>query len=78
MEFWEKLVALWERRNYRTIGLLSGILVGILYLFVGFWHTLVFLFIVFSGWYLGKALDERETWRDVLERLIPNMNKYRD
>jgi uncharacterized membrane protein len=78
MDVWGKLFEIWQSRNYRTLGLLSGIILGILYLFVGFWRMLVFLLIVLIGWYIGRVMDERENWRDVLDRLIPNMNKYRD
>ncbi|UOF90110.1 DUF2273 domain-containing protein [Fodinisporobacter ferrooxydans] len=78
MDRWERVVALWEKRNSRTLGLLSGIVLGFIYLIAGFWHTIMFVLFVTAGWYIGKVLDEREGWYDVIERIIPNIHRFRE
>ena len=62
--------------NKRIFGAAAGLLFGILYLFFGFWKTLVFAFFVFAGYMVGRLWDETEDWRDVIERLVPP--KYRE
>ncbi|GIP32273.1 DUF2273 domain-containing protein [Paenibacillus sp. J2TS4] len=49
-----------ESRPGTVIGTLCGVILGILYLIVGFWDTLIFAFIVFIGYYVGKKIDFKE------------------
>lgn len=51
---------LWDHHQGACIGTLSGIVLGFLYLIVGFWDMLIFAFIVFIGYYMGKKLDRGE------------------
>lgn len=55
--WWKEL---WEHQKGACIGTAGGIVLGFLYLIVGFWDTLIFAFIVFIGYYLGKKLDRGE------------------
>lgn len=52
---------LWERYRASTIGIGAGFLLGIIYLFFGFWNMLVFAFIVYVGYYIGSKVDRRES-----------------
>lgn len=56
-ELWNQLLS-----QYRgpAIGLISGIVLGIIYLIAGFWDMLVFGFIVYLGYYVGLKLERRE------------------
>ncbi|MFC0214208.1 DUF2273 domain-containing protein [Paenibacillus chartarius] len=51
---------LWERHRGKTIGAGAGIVLGFIYLFFGFWDMLIFAFISFVGYYIGKKVDNRE------------------
>jgi len=62
--------------NKRIFGAVAGLVLGILYLFFGFWKTFVFLLFIGAGYLVGMMLDEKEDWRDVIERLVPP--KYRE
>jgi uncharacterized membrane protein len=62
--------------NKRLLGALIGLLFGILYLIFGLAKTLVFVFFVLVGFLAGHFLDEREDWRDVIDKLLPP--KYRE
>ena len=51
---------IWERHSAKIIGAACGVLLGLIYLIVGFWDMLIFAFIVFVGYYIGSKLDRRE------------------
>lgn len=69
----ERLIRIWEilSGNKRLLGTVIGLLFGILYLFFGFFKTLVFALIVVIGYLIGRFWDDREDWRDVIERVLP-------
>jgi uncharacterized membrane protein len=62
--------------NKRLFGALVGVFFGILYLFFGLIKTIVFTIFVALGYFIGKMMDEREDWRDVIDRIMPP--KYRE
>lgn len=47
-------------------------LFGFIFLFVGFWKTLIFGFFVLSGYGVGQWMDSRGEWREVLEEIVPD------
>ncbi|WP_058303720.1 DUF2273 domain-containing protein [Gorillibacterium timonense] len=51
---------LWEKHSGKLIGTASGLILGIVYLIAGFWDMLIFAFLVFIGYYVGRKLDRRE------------------
>lgn len=66
---------LWEHHRGKLLGAAFGFFLGLLYLIVGFWDMLIFAFIVFIGYYMGKKLDQGERllqvdglWRWLSER----------
>ncbi|WP_339062478.1 DUF2273 domain-containing protein [Tepidibacillus marianensis] len=63
---------LWEEYPGKILGVLIGLLVGFIFLFVGFWKTLVFVGFVAIGLYIGHKLDSRENLHDVLEEILPD------
>lgn len=65
---------LWEHKG-KLLGILAGFLFGLIYLFVGFWNTLVMLVFIGTGFYIGKKLDNREDLRDILDRILPGKFK---
>lgn len=72
MNMLRKILEFLETVNLRSIGILIGLLLGILYLFVGFWKAFVFIGFIVAGYLIGRWLDNQEDWREVIERLIPN------
>ncbi|WP_010274043.1 DUF2273 domain-containing protein [Paenibacillus senegalensis] len=48
---------LWDKHPGTVIGTSAGLFLGIVYLFFGFWDMLIFAFIVFIGYYVGKKTD---------------------
>jgi uncharacterized membrane protein len=72
MNMLRRIVELIETANLRMIGVTIGLVLGILYLFVGFWKSLVFVGFIVAGYLVGRWLDNQEDWRDIVQRLIPN------
>ncbi|GBF11037.1 MAG: DUF2273 domain-containing protein [Tepidibacillus sp.] len=62
---------LWEDHPGTIVGLISGLFVGFIFLFVGFWKTIIFLGFVGMGLYIGKKIDAREDLHDVLAEILP-------
>lgn len=65
---------LWEHKG-KLLGVAAGFLFGLIYLFVGFWNTIVFLVFIGTGFYIGRKLDQKEDLREVLDRILPGKFK---
>ncbi|CAG7642205.1 DUF2273 domain-containing protein [Paenibacillus allorhizosphaerae] len=73
---WKRMLEqLWEGHPRKTAGLGIGAVLGIIYLFFGFWHMLIFALIVYTGYYIGKRLDRGEPafpvediWRQLMDK----------
>ncbi|ARU62219.1 hypothetical protein CBW65_15310 [Tumebacillus avium] len=62
--------------NKKLLGTVIGVLFGLFFLIFGLLKTIIFGFFVVGGFYVGKMIDEREDWRDVIDKIVPD--KYRD
>lgn len=61
----------------KTLGVIAGLILGILYILLGFLNTLVLLVFVATGFYFGRKYDNRESLTDVLDRILPGkFTKY--
>lgn len=59
----------------RILGAILGCVLGLIYLLVGFWKTIVFLGFVLLGYTVGRMVENHEDWRDVIERLRSHKSK---
>ncbi|WP_139489321.1 DUF2273 domain-containing protein [Brevibacillus dissolubilis] len=59
----------------KLLGGLAGFLFGLIYLFAGFWDTLVFVVFVGTGCYIGRKLDHKEDLTEILDRILPGKFK---
>lgn len=61
----------WIERRPRTLaGLIIGFIIGILLVTLHFWKTMVVLLCVILGFAIGKYLDTRKDWGEILDRLF--------
>ena len=68
----------WRRHRGECIGVACGFILGIVYLVSGFWDMLIFAFIVFVGFLIGRRLNRGELsidferlWQWLTERWRP-------
>lgn len=48
-----------------------GIVTGLLWAFLGFGRAIAFIFCVLVGYFLGRKVDRRDSFRDILNRVLP-------
>ncbi|OEF95518.1 hypothetical protein BHF71_04825 [Vulcanibacillus modesticaldus] len=63
---------LWEEHPGTMVGIGVGAFVGLIFLLVGFWKTIIFSGFIALGFYFGKKYDNNEDLRDVLEEILPD------
>ncbi|OEF98441.1 DUF2273 domain-containing protein [Desulfuribacillus alkaliarsenatis] len=56
----------------KVIGLTIGVVLGIIYLFFGFFKMIVFIALAAIGYFIGTKIDRNEDIRDLIERFLPN------
>jgi len=64
----------------RVTGFVFGVVLAVLYLFVGFWDMLIFAFIVYVGYYVGSRIDRRQgawDWRPVIAWLTERWRGFK-
>ncbi len=64
----EGLREFFARYGVRFLCALCGLIVGILFLTIGFWRTLLLLALALLGWLIGSQIDGR--WRVRLKNLL--------
>ena len=62
---------LWENYRGRLVGSLFGLIIGAMFLILGFFQTIFLLICITAGYLLGKRIDNKEDLMDVLDRLLP-------
>ena len=67
---WQAILDWIERRPRTSAGLIIGFIIGILMVTLNFWKTLVVLLFVILGFAIGKYLDTRKDWGEILDRLF--------
>ncbi|NPV90389.1 MAG: DUF2273 domain-containing protein [Firmicutes bacterium] len=66
-------VELWDKHRGKMIGIISGLLLGILVLTLGFWRAIFICLCIFIGYLVGKMVDEKVVdFREVVQRIIKN------
>ena len=69
--FSEILQNLWENYRGRLVGSLFGLIIGAMFLILGFFQTIFLLICITAGYLLGKRIDNKEDLMDILDRLLP-------
>lgn len=61
----------WILHRPRTVmGVLVGFIMGILFHFLGFWHTLILIGCIILGLLVGRYFDRRSQVGQVLDKLF--------
>jgi uncharacterized membrane protein len=54
----------------RWHGLMAGCLLWILWMLFGFWAVLGLLVLAALGYFVGRILEEHQSWKDVVDKLL--------
>jgi uncharacterized membrane protein len=54
----------------RWLGLIVGCLFWLAWMICGFWATILLLFLAAVGFAVGRVLEERQSWKDILNKLL--------
>ncbi|MDD4569918.1 MAG: DUF2273 domain-containing protein [Tepidanaerobacteraceae bacterium] len=72
MDFlWE----LWLQHRGKIIGGILGLLIGIVIIVFGFFKALFVIICTILGYYIGKSTDNKEKFRDFLDKILPPGNR---
>ncbi|MGD9678022.1 MAG: DUF2273 domain-containing protein [Vulcanibacillus sp.] len=61
-----------EEHPGMLIGISVGLVLGFIFLLVGFWKTIIFLAFVLIGLYIGKRFDSDESFKEILQEFLPD------
>lgn len=67
----EILADIWHLYRGRVLCSLTGMFVGAMFLWLGFFQALFLLLCIGAGFYLGYKLDKKEDLLEWLDRLLP-------
>lgn len=56
------------RRRWQ--GLIAGIVLWLAWMIFGFWSTLLLLVLMVVGYIVGRVLEEKRDWHQVMEKLL--------
>ncbi|MCL6631656.1 MAG: hypothetical protein K6T63_03410 [Alicyclobacillus herbarius] len=68
---WVRGALLWlVTRKRRWHGLMAGCLLWVLWMLFGFWAVLGLVFLAAAGYVVGRFLEERQSWKDIVDKLL--------
>jgi uncharacterized membrane protein len=68
---WLRASLIWvSQLKKRWLGLAIGCVLWFLWMCFGFWAMLLLLALAGVGFIVGRILEENDSWRDVVEKLL--------
>jgi hypothetical protein len=58
----------------RILGGIIGFMAGLLWAFMGFGRALAFVLCILLGYFVGKRIDQKESLKDMISRMLPPKN----
>ncbi|MGD8400521.1 MAG: DUF2273 domain-containing protein [Bacillota bacterium] len=55
----------------RILGGVIGFMAGLLWAFLGFGRALAFVLCILLGYFIGKRIDQKESFKDIISRMLP-------
>ncbi|MDP9728739.1 DUF2273 domain-containing protein [Alicyclobacillus tolerans] len=70
MPVWKQwLIKIWTMQR-RWLGFWAGCLLWFLWMIFGFWSMILLLVLAALGFAVGRILEERQSWRKILDKLL--------
>lgn len=70
MEWLRDMLSVLVQMKRRWIGLIVGCLFWLIWMVFGFWATILFVVLGGLGFFLGRLSEEKQSWKDVVEKLL--------
>ncbi len=67
----EFFAGLWQTHRGRMLGVLLGLILGAMFLTMGFFRTIFLLILMTGGYILGQKVDDKEDIMELLDRILP-------
>jgi len=68
---WRELLSyLWQNHRGALVGALTGLVVGLLFLVLGFWKTMLIIILVGLGYVIGGRYDQGDQFKNLLDRFF--------
>ena len=64
---------LWQTHRGRLVGIIIGLFLGIMILTIGFFSTLLLIFLMTCGYLLGNKIDNKEDILELLDKILPRV-----
>jgi uncharacterized membrane protein len=61
--------------NPKTIGIIAGLVLGLIVIFVGVLKAIVVVLFILAGWFIGKVWMGEIDLQDLYERFIRNRDR---
>lgn len=70
MSAFRRALSAFTQMPRRYHGLIIGVLFWIIWMAFGFWRTLLLLVLAAVGYIVGRILEENQSWRVLLDKLL--------
>ena len=54
----------------RWQGVIAGVVLWLAWMIFGFWSTLLLLVLMVAGFFVGRVMEEKRDWKQVLDKLL--------
>ncbi|WP_061214789.1 DUF2273 domain-containing protein [Syntrophomonas wolfei] len=72
----EKLLLLiLEEHRGKALGILLGLIASILFISYGFWRSLFVIFCIILGFFIGKRIDENQSFDNWLRQMFKDRQR---
>ncbi|HBK53403.1 MAG TPA: hypothetical protein DDZ44_05670 [Syntrophomonas wolfei] len=72
----EKLLLLiLEEHRGKALGILLGLIASILFISYGFWRSLFVIFCIILGFFIGKRIDENQSFDNWLRQMFKSRQR---
>ena len=72
----EKLLLLiLEEHRGKALGILLGLIASILFISYGFWRSLFVIFCIVLGFFIGKKIDENQSFDNWLRQMFKDRQR---
>jgi len=61
----------WREHRGKILGAILGLIIGIIIIVFGFLKAVFIVLCTVIGYFIGKIIDAKESFRDILDKILP-------